>query len=173
MDTESDDIQFLTTRAPIVYVDIQGFREYRHRFIVKEFCLLDDEDIFHAIVKSPYSFKTLKEYYRRQAEWVTRFCHGLTFDCGDITIDQLCEQVYPRIKDKCIIVKGPQKIQWLKYIFRKCGDIQVCDVDEVGEIPNECSGKIYDICNYHNELFGWKPCRCALATVLKLKEYII
>lgn len=173
MDSVSNDIQFLTTTTPIVYVDVQGFRTFKHRFIVKEFCLSDDDGIFHGIIKSPYSFKKLNGYYQRHAEWVTRFCHGLTFDCGDITIDQLLEKVYPRIKDKHIIVKGIEKIRWLKYIFRKCGEIQGSNVDEVGEISNESNEKIYDICDYHNEVFGWKPCRCALATVLKLKEYII
>lgn len=173
MDQAADDLQFLTTRGAVVFLDVQGFRTFNHRFIVKEICLsdYDDDEIFHAIIKSPYSFNKLNGYYQRQAEWTTRFCHGLTFDSGDMSIIELLEKVYPRIKDKQVIVKGAEKLRWLRYIFRKCGEIHGSNVDDVAEISKECDEKMYDICDYHNEVFGWEPCRCALSTVLKLKEY--
>lgn len=169
----ADEIIFPETISPKVYIDIQGFRTYKNRFIIKEFCLSDDDGIFHAIVKSPYSFKKLNDYYQRHANWVTRFCHGLTFDCGDITVAQLLESVYPRIKGKHILVKGAEKITWLRYIFRKYGEIEGSSIEAIGTISKELNDKIYDICNYHNHLFGWNPCRCALAIVLKLREYNI
>lgn len=169
--TMVDEIEVPIVQNPVVFVDVQGFRAYKKRFIVKEFYLSDDDGIYHNIVKSPYSFNRLNDYYQRHANWVTRFCHGLQFDCGDITVDELIKTIYPRIKDKCILVKGVEKINWLKYIFRECGEIQGCSIEEVGHISKELDDKTYDICDYHNRLFGWNSCRCPLANVLKLQEY--
>lgn len=169
----ADEIICPITVAPTVFVDVQGFRTKKNRFIVKEFCLSDDDGIFHSIVKSPYNFKKLNDFHQIHANWVTRFCHGLTWDCGDITIDQLRDTVFPRIKDKHIFVKGAEKITWLKYLFRNYGMIQGCSIEEMGTISEELNEKVYDVCDHHNHLFGWNPCRCALATVYKLREYII
>lgn len=68
-----------------VYIDVLGFRD-RHRFICKEFSLIDGDFKYHAIVKSPYSFSKLNTFFRRHAAWEVNFYHGLQYDCGDINI---------------------------------------------------------------------------------------
>lgn len=85
-----------------VFIDIHGFR-HRERFICKEFCLIDGDYQFHALVKSPYSFEKLNEFYQRHALLQTKF-HGLTFDCGDIHPIDLKQAVFPKLMNKQIII---------------------------------------------------------------------
>lgn len=158
----------ITETNDFVIVDLQGFRTIRNRFIVKEFCLLDGDYKFHALVKSPFSFKQLPSYYQRIANWLTKNFHGLTFDCGDINVNELINSTYPHLEGKKILVKGAQKIQWLQYLFRKCGEIDCVNVEDFGFNTIDITDQYYDVCYYHNNLYGWSDCHCALSNALKL-----
>lgn len=156
-----------------VFVDLQGFRN-RHRFICKEFSLIDGDYRYHAIVKSPYSFNKLNDYFRRQATWAMNYFHGIKYDCGDVNIVEFISKVYPKIMNKKIVVRHPWKIAWLQYIFRNCGDLDCVCIDNLGVNmleENEREDK-YEICDYHNETFGWKKCHCTLATTLEMRDVI-
>lgn len=97
-----------------VYVDVQGFRTSRNRFICKEFCLVDGDFIYHTFVKSPYSFNKMPEYYRRQANWLMNRYHGIKYSYGDTYIIEMKQKMFAKVRNKTILVKGIQKISWLK-----------------------------------------------------------
>lgn len=159
-----------------VFIDVQGFRTkscYKHnyiRFICKEFCMIDGDDRFHAIVKSPYSFNKIPSYYQRQVGWLTRNFHGLTYDCGDTSINEVVKNTYPKIKDKIVLVKGSEKIQWLQYIYRKTGVINCENIEDIDFDLSLENPVLYEICNYHNDIYGWCECRCALSNAIKIRD---
>lgn len=151
-----------------VFIDVQGFRD-RHRFICKEFSLIDGDFKYHAIVKSPYSFRKLNDYFKRHATWAMNYFHGLSYDCGDVNITEVISKIYPKIMKRKIVVQQPWKITWLQYIFRHCGELDCVCFDDLG-LDTSKRNDVYDICNYHNITCGWKERQCALANTLEMYD---
>lgn len=154
-----------------VFIDLQGFRDH-HRFICKEFSLCGGDYKYHAIIKSPYSFKKLNDFFQRQAIWAMNHCHGKHYDSSDVNIVEVISKVYPKIMKKKIVVKHPWKIAWLQYIFRNCDALNYVCIDDLGLDMTARNELEYGICGYHNENYGWNKCRCALATVLEMEDII-
>lgn len=157
-----------------VYVDVQGFKTFRNRFMCKEFCLVDGEYRYHALVKSPYSFNKMPSHYRRHATWLINHFHGLKYESGDINIVELLQQTYPKLINKTVLVKGEQKVEWLQYMYRNCGEITCVNVEDLDSLYDSRMKREepYEICDYHNEHFGWRDCRCAMAHALELQDII-
>lgn len=152
-----------------VFVDLQGFKTCGNKFLCKEFCLIspDDEDsIHHTLLKSPFEFKKLSTYYKHQANWLTSFCHGLTFDCGDVDINDFLQATYPKLDNKTVVVKGDEKVKWLKQLFGSCGDIECINIEELGIAVN-CTCCQRASCQYHESNTGG---RCALSIALNIKQ---
>lgn len=101
-----------------VYADLLGFRGDLGKFICKEFCLVDAKFVFHSLVKSSIEFHKLSSFYKRHAEVDTKWHHALSYDCGDVSIDELVTKVLPKIRNKIVLVYHSQKANWLRYIFR-------------------------------------------------------
>jgi hypothetical protein len=158
---------------PCVYVDVQGFKINKNRFMCKEFCLIDGDETFHAIVKPWFPHKKLLGHYKRQVTWLEQHFHGIKYEEGDIDINELTETVYPKLVDKVIIVKGEEKIQWLKYIFREYGDVIVKDIlDYELDMLDEPSELEYrnNMCEYHSYTVSYRSCRCAMANAVHIRE---
>lgn len=153
-----------------VFVDIQGYKVNKNRFMCKEFCLISGNETFHAIVKSWYPYKKLLSHYKRQIDWLTNYFHGLQYDCGELHINELTNIVYPKLVDKIIIVKGFQKIAWMKYIFRKHGDINCRNIENLNYEPSELTNEVYTVCDFHNARYNWSKCHCAMSNALKLED---
>lgn len=153
-----------------VFVDLQGFKAKRQTFIVKEFCLLDGGYQYHAIIKSPFKFDRLTDTYKRQANYLTKHFHGIPFDLGDISREQFTEVTFPRIKERRILVKGSEKVYWMKKVFQKKGEIDCVNIEDLIWNWHVESHEEYEICEYHNLKFGWSPCVCALSNAIKIKE---
>lgn len=127
-----------------VFIDVQGFKTTGNIFIVKEFCLLYGDYKFHANVQSPYGFNVLTDRYRREANWLTDYFHGLLFDSGDITLTDLVEKtlkdVYRIVEDKeesrnvaVVVVKGIEKCKWVREMYKRfCGvDINCVNIEDL------------------------------------------
>lgn len=156
-----------------VFIDIQGFRAYAPTFILKEFCLVDGENIFHHIVKSPFSFHRLDEAHKKQALFLIKHHHGIRFDCGDISVRQLIKDIFPKLENKTILVKGLQKIFWLKELFKKEGDIKCLNIDDVISKWRVKAREEYETCEYHKHLYKWDSDICAHSIALKIQENYI
>lgn len=61
----------------------------------------------------------LPAFYKQQANWLTSYCHGLTFDCGDMHINDFLQATYPKLIDKTVYVKGHEKGEVGKRTFSK------------------------------------------------------
>lgn len=174
-----------TVYENLVFVDVQGFKTYRERFICKEFCLISDDDFYHAIIESPYAFKKMPMFYQRQAKWLTKHFHGLTYDCGDVHMIQVIQKAYPKMMGKVVVVKGVEKVIWIKYMFRNCGEIECINFEDL-DLDENLKNIYTSMCEYHlNTSFTkinstqsdshekncqtWPEYHCAEATALKLK----
>lgn len=153
-----------------VFIDIQGFRAHKPKFILKEFCLIDESNVFHYIVDSPFSFNQLPQPYKSEACFLMKYHHGIGFDCGQVTAKHLMEEIYPRLKNKTILVKGSLKIEWLKTFFGKLGGITCYNIEDIISKWSVKRDKKYECCLYHQGLYRWKSAVCALSNALKIEE---
>lgn len=157
-----------------IYVDVQGFKVNKNRFMCKEFCLISDDEIFHSIVKPWFPYKKLLSLYKRQVEYLTNSFHGIKYEDGNINIVQLTGHIYPKLMGKNIIVKGAEKVIWLKKIFERCGAINCTNIEdfniEVDKQQNDDYGYYNNMCDYHMNTYGWRQCRCAKSNALILQK---
>lgn len=154
-----------------VYVDIQGFKRPTNRFICKEFCLVDDHGYkFHALVKPSIEYKHLPPVSKRQAVWLMNNHHKIPYDFGDMDSFDLRDEMYPKLENKIVLVKGADKVKWLKYMFRDHGEIECADIHSLDFDTSLKQADPYEICSYHNRVFGWTPGPCAMATALLVQD---
>lgn len=153
-----------------VFVDIQGFRAECPTFILKEFCLIDGDNVFHHIVNSPFNFTKLSETYKKQARFLTKYHHGIGFDCGDITARQLIKEIFPRLENKIVLVKGLQKVAWLKKLFKNEGQIICKNIEDIISNWEEKKQEQYRVCQYHDSLHRWNSDICAMSIAFKIQE---
>lgn len=157
----------------VAYADIEGFKAQRGRFICKEICVINNDNYYHAIVKPPFNFKYLNEFYQRHASWWCRNYHRLTFDCGDTHINKATEKAFMMLMNKKVLVKNAQKAEWFRYIFRHCGSIDFIPIDKMELNKTMAPNEMFEICEYHNRVFGWSEAHCCLSDALKLRKIAI
>lgn len=157
-----------------VYMDLQGFRSSGDYFILKELCLLAQDYVFHDFIKSPFEYKNLSSYFKRQADWLTYNFHGLRFDDDGLFLKQIVDSLFPLIEGKVVIVKGMQKIDWIQNIFKKRGHIECLNIEEVSDDSSFkrtlAEENEYIPCSHHRHLRSHKTCHCARAAAEKIRE---
>lgn len=153
-----------------VFVDVQGFKGSHNRFICKEFCLVDESGIFHEIIQSPFPVTRLSTHLRKQVKWVTQNYHGLSYEDGDMHIIELTEKMSPKMLNKKILVKGDEKIKWLEYMFRFCGNISCLNVEDMNISYNCRENDLYDSCEFHRWIREGSLPVCARYNALLLQD---
>lgn len=149
-----------------IFVDLQGFKTKENEFIVKEFAYstLEYTQIF--LIKPPFPFSKLTESEKRQTRWIEKH-YGILWHEGFVDYREFQRLIVNHIKNKTILVKGMEKIQWIKHL---CVDCTVIDLGETGA-PNlqelhkqYCLLKGVFNCIYHKKY-------CALKNVICLKKW--
>lgn len=166
------------------FVDVQGFKANGGKtFVVKEFCLLHRDFVFHTIVRSPCQYNELFHGFRLKVDWLTQRYHGLPFDSGKMSIMQLVRRTLAHVTGGTpVIVKGDEKVEWVKQIYGNwCGGCVCIDCVNVEDYhpefrlePNPES-EIEEICAYHSglsELYVWN-CHCALSNARQLRAFYL
>lgn len=187
VDKNTDELEFMDVdlNSPptsgsqaFVFVDIQGFKTSRNRFMVKEFCLIDGDFVYHALIKSTQPLESMSNFYQRQANWLIREYHGIRFEIGDIHVNEL-KKLYPRLQNKTVFVKGMQKITWMQYIFRDCGEIKCENIEDIEDIDySENYSNSFETCDYHRKIrmqplpFTYPYGACAKARALMLQNLV-
>lgn len=175
-DTSSSDSSDNENEEPfndqLVYVDLLCFKGTRGSFICKEFSIVDSrKNAFHTLVKSSISFHRLPPYYKRHANYDTKYVHGLSFKCGHISTSELVRTIIPKFRNKVILVEHDQKVTWLKHIFRHHHEELKCvTLNEMNYNDSFMKYSTSKICDYHNNLYGWKDGLCTLSTAHKLRK---
>lgn len=159
------------------FVDVQGFKVSGNTFVVKEFCLLQKDFKFHAVVKSPCMLNEMQTTWRREAQWLYHIYHGLPFDSGTMTIAELAAQTLERVdrKSMVVIVKGVEKIQWVKDIYKNyCNTLIDCvnieDFDCEFRFTPQTRREIYAHCPHH-QFHQDGNYHCALLQAHQLHKY--
>lgn len=154
-----------------VFVDLQGFKKSKNSLICKEFCLLDDNGyVFHAFVKPTIEFNQLPVDYKRQATWLMNNHHKIDYDFGDMDSIDLCDQIYPKMKGKIVLVKGQEKVKWLKDMLYNYGEIECYDIYSLDFDILLKQANQYDTCDYHNDVFEGGNGPCAMSNALFVQD---
>lgn len=135
-----------------IFVDMQGFKISRNRFICKEFCLIDCDFTYHKFIKSPFNINKLAKYYQKRAKWLINNYHRIEYDHGNTSIIDLKQSLYSKLEKKVALVRGAEKVDWLKYMFRDCIDLECYNIEDLNFDFNNIT-KYYDACAYHKRFF--------------------
>lgn len=168
---DDEELRSLNKLNEFVFVDVQGFEASHKRFICKEFCLVDGTDIFHEIIQSPFPMTRLSTHLREQAKWITQNLHGLRYEDGDMHINELTENMFPKLLNKKILVKSHEKIKWLEYMFRFCNQISCFNFEDMNIQYNCRENYSYDsICKSHQWIREGSLPACARYNALLLQD---
>lgn len=150
-----------------IILDVQGFKDLCNNFIVKElaFATRDYTQLF--LVKPPYLFKYLTTDEKRQVKWLEKN-RGIRWNEGYIDYREFCRIIVPYLENKTILVKGLEKVKWIKDICKNCkvldlSEDQCSNLHEMHKIY--CNEKTNFNCSVHSK-------QCALKNVLCLKKYL-
>lgn len=172
-----------------VFIDVQGFKANGDVFIVKEFALSHGDFVYHTTMKSPYEFESLLRLYQREANWLTYNHHGLVFDSGETELVEMIQHTVDHVRGNTVIVKGEEKVKWMKAIYNKkngCGydddddergeDIDCVNVERYHSdfrFEPKRKSEISAICPYHTSIIRKLGCHCALSHVQQMKEFYL
>lgn len=150
-----------------VYIDVQGFKMPRNRFMCKEFCLVDGEFVYHSFIESPFGMNKLPKFYQNQANWLMNHYHRIEFNYGDMSIIEMKQNLVSKLQSKIVLVKGFEKSDWLKYIFRDCVEFHCFNIEDLNFDLNEMENN-YAVCQYHRQYFSENgPCAMTNAFIIQ------
>lgn len=128
------------------FIDLQGFMGNNKTFILKELAIIDNNNCSipnSYLFKSPYSYAALGEKYKKQAYWIYKNYHGLSWYAGCIEYSEVSRFIIHLLQNShCIFVKGYEKALWLK---------QFCGVDVINIETLNCPNLYSIITNYENQ----------------------
>lgn len=164
------------TAAPVV-VDIQCFKDNKNEYIIKEVCVLEATTgilLMHHVAKPPYGHSELSDEKLRESHWLTKHCHGLQWEHGDIPYYALFNKLTACISNRpSVYVKGLEKKEYLKrhHItdFVTTTVIDVCDIGcgSLASIGNLLSTNILR-CRNHKSTQS----RCALTNCVAIRGWL-
>lgn len=103
-----------------VIIDIQGFRGVENEFIFKEIAALtvDCETFYTFLLSPPTEINKLPEAIKDQNSWLTNNHHGLEYNKGFTSYEELCN-ILRNLLDgfKTVYVKGKEKRSEILRIF--------------------------------------------------------
>lgn len=166
MDIDIEDL-CVNQNKKYVYIDVQGFKLSRNRFMCKEFCLVDGDFVYHSFIKSPFCMNKLSKFYQKLANWSINHYHRIKYDYGDKNIIELKQNLIPKVQNKIVLVNGAEKSKWLEYIFRDCVELQCFNIEDLNFDLRKMK-KNYNVCHYHRQYFsGNGPCAMTNAFMIQ------
>lgn len=165
-----------------VIVDLQGFKDYKNNFIVKEFAIATNDYTQMFLVKPPYAYSLLSNEERKTVNWIEKN-RGYLWREGFIDIREFKKNIHPFLEDKTVFVKGKEKIKWVTELCKSCKVFDLSDqlcpnlptlhqlhykeLNREGDAWFDYCGKsdFLTICN-HKKI-------CALKNVILLKKWYL
>lgn len=158
--------QYSTSFIMTAIVDVQGFKTEANKFVLKEIAILCSDKLQMFLIKPPFPFYDLTKQERRQVAWIERnrkICWGEGF----IPYSNYQYLILDLLRDKCIYIKGLEKVLWLKNILN---NNNVINLEDKGcpSLPS-----LYDQYKYSEDLYSciYHSSICALKNVLCLKKW--
>lgn len=113
-----------------VVIDFQGFQLQPHSFVVKELAFYDVDMCYHArwSFKPPHPWEHLSRRRQKTYDWVTRNCHGMSWESGELPYSDLRYILLSIfITYSTIYVKGIEKVKFLE----KLSGLRIIDLNDV------------------------------------------
>lgn len=171
----------LYNRDSPVILDIQCFKDNNSKFIVKEASVLEVDTgtlLLHHIAQAPYARDVLTQDKLRESYWMSKHCHGLEWDQGDIPYHVLLDKLRSCLANRTLIyVKGVEKQD---FVYQNLltpaygyADTEVVDMMDIGcgslaSIGNILSHNVLR-CGRHKNT----TTRCALANCTLLRSWLL
>lgn len=114
-----------------IFVDLQGFKDSKNEFIIKELAIATNDWTQVFVVKPPYAYSTLTKEEKKQVNWLERN-RGIFWSEGFIDYKEFGRFIQLYLENKSIFVKGCEKVKWIKKICENCN---ITDFGEKG-CPN-------------------------------------
>lgn len=94
-------------------IDVQGYC-IGNKFIPKELATFDGEQLAHFVFKPPFHIDYLHVNERQQVRWLEKYYHGLKWEDGFTSLDELPKILEKIQQGKDIYCKGILKYNMLK-----------------------------------------------------------
>lgn len=142
------------------FVDLQGFKNDKNEFIVKEFAIATITWSQTFLVKPPYSSTKLNFEEKKQTKWLERN-RGILWDEGFIGYTEFLRTITRYIENKNVMVKGVEKMKWVKSL---CSNCIIHNIEDTG-CPNfsilHDKYKMHSLnCPYHERQCATKNALC-------------
>lgn len=112
--------------SSLIFVDVQGFKDDFNRFIIKEFAISSEEYTKVLLVRPPFSYTYLTKEEKKRVQWIQKH-RGITWNEGSINYKLFKRIVTSFLENKKIIVKGLEKMKWIKELCDTCYLINIED----------------------------------------------
>ncbi|XP_044007507.1 uncharacterized protein LOC122852021 [Aphidius gifuensis] len=149
-------------------VDIQGFKQPHNAFVLKEFAAINvqNNETHCFVFKPPNTWNHLPAKYKSINLWLIRNWHGLSWECGDVSYNDIKLIISNVLESACYIyVKGDEKKKWLDEITDNSKviiDLYSMDSPGIRTIKNQ-------ITSHPGIHYAIRNCHCALDNVQQLK----
>lgn len=149
-----------------LFVDIQGFKNAENEFIVKELALATSEYTQVFLIKPPYPYRYLTEVEKKRVQWIENNL-GYRWGEGHVDFLQFKSIIKPYLQNKLLIVKGLEKVKWLKELCENCA---ITNIEEKG-CPN--LKQLFEMFKSYLNDFTCiiHKSNCALRNVLCIKKW--
>lgn len=147
-------------------VDVQGFKDDKNNFIIKELALAAEEFTLVFSIKPPFPYSHLSDKERRLVSWVEKKL-GFSWSEGHIDYREFKRIIARYLDQKKIFVKGLEKVKWIKELCNTCFVTDIGDegCPKLAVLYNTfLIGKRNNYCLSHNE-------HCALSNVICIKKW--
>lgn len=176
-----------TSKVSSVVLDIQCFKDNDNEFIVKEASVVDLATgtlLLYHVALPPFDRGLLSEEKLRESYWLSKHCHGLDWNRGDIPYQVMMDQLRVCLSGRAVIyVKGLEKKIFVtkrlldSTLLPTCRSIHtppvIIDISDYGcgslsSLSNLLSASTVR-CGQHNSVWT----RCALANSVQLRSWLL
>lgn len=150
----------------ICFVDVQGFKNDKNCFIIKEFAIATPKCTQVYLLKSPQLFSNLSKEEKRHVKWIERN-RGIFWSDGYLNLIDFKHMITPLLREKTIYVKGVEKVKWIKDL---CESSVIINIENNGcpklseLIEKYCEDKLLFKCIYHDKC-------CSLINAICIREW--
>lgn len=156
----------------VLVIEFQGYLTIGNEFFMKEVAIVDVTSNMekHFLVKPPVPFGELSDRLQKNAEYVRRHIHGIPWNFGSSSVNDVEAEVIKMITDASLVyTKGLTKVQYLTELA-DCPSEKIVNLDEYPGVGKTTEKDPFFRCPHshptHNAL------RCALEQAVRYRDYM-
>lgn len=151
-----------------VIVDVQGFKIDHNQFILKEICILYNDQIHLLLIQPPFPFHKLSVTEKKQVKWIEKN-RKIYWNDGFIPYSNYSMYINEILIDKIIFCKGTEKMVWIKNMLQRA---EVYNLEDM-QCPKLLS--LYEKYKHSTDVSSciYHPTICALRNVTCLRKWCL